>query len=81
MLDRGPDITRLVDRLEASGLAERVRAKEDRRLSITCITPKGLQLIEAMEPRMHELLAYFAERVSRRDCRELSRICEGIYDE
>lgn len=81
MLERAPDVTRLVDRLESQDLAERVRSDEDRRLSITRITQKGLDLLTTMEPRVQELNAYFGERVSRRDCRELSRICEGIYGE
>ena len=81
MLERSPDITRLVDRLEERGLAERDRSDEDRRLSITKITKSGLELIGKMNPRMSELLRYFTERVSRADCRELSRICEGLYGE
>lgn len=81
MLERAPDVTRLVDRLEIQKLVERVRTESDRRLSITRITAKGLELLASMEPRMQQLHHYFAERVSKRDCRELSRICEGIYDE
>ena len=81
MLEHSPDITRLVDRLEERGLAERNRSDEDRRLSITKITKSGLELIWTMEPRTSELLRYFTERVSRADCRELSRICEGLYGE
>lgn len=81
MLERAPDVTRLVDRLESAGLAERSRSSEDRRLSVTLITKKGLELLESMSADMRALEAYFAERVSRRDRRELSRICEGIYEE
>ncbi len=81
LLEHAPDVTRLVDRLEANGLVERVRSEEDRRLSITRITRAGLSLLAAMQPETEELNRYFAERVSRRDCRELSRICEGIYGE
>ena len=81
MLERSPDITRLVDRLEERGLAERDRSEEDRRLSITRITEAGIILVQTMDPRMRELHRFFAERVSRADCRELSRICEGLYGE
>jgi DNA-binding MarR family transcriptional regulator len=79
MLEKAPDVTRLVDRLEQQNLVERVRSEEDRRLSITRISPAGLDLLNTMEPAMQALNRDFAERVSRRDCRELSRICEGIY--
>jgi len=81
MLERAPDVTRLVDRLESLKLVVRDRAKEDRRLSIARITPAGIDLLEKMEPRMKEMRDHFSERVSRRDCRELSRICEGLYGE
>lgn len=80
MLEKAPDVTRLVDRLEAQGLVKRTRSEEDRRLSITRITRRGLSLLEEMTPALEGVARYFAERVSRRDARELSRICEGIYD-
>ena len=81
MLERAPDVTRLIDRLEQQGLVERDRSEEDRRLSISRITDKGLALLDRIAPLMEEVHRYFGERVSRRDCRELSRICEGIYAE
>lgn len=81
LLERAPDVTRLVDRLEAQGLAERDKSESDRRLSITRITRKGLDLVSDLEPSRREVERYFSERVSRKDCRELSRICEGLYGE
>lgn len=81
MLEKAPDVTRLVDRLEKQGLVERVRSDEDRRLSITRITKKGLGVLDKMDATLKETNRYFVERVSRRDCRELTRICEGIYAE
>ena len=81
MLEKAPDVTRLVDRLEAQGLVERDRSGEDRRLSITRITKKGLALLEEMDAALEQANRYFSERVSRRDCRELTRICEGLYAE
>ena len=79
MLERAPDVTRLIDRLEARGLVERARSAEDRRLSITRITPAGLELLDRLDPDVRAVADRFAERVSARDRRELSRICEGIY--
>jgi len=81
MLERAPDVTRLVDRLEAQELVERDRSEHDRRLSITRITEKGLSVLARMEPAIVEIGKYFGERVSRRDCKELTRICEEIYAE
>jgi DNA-binding MarR family transcriptional regulator len=81
LLASAPDVTRLVDRLEAQGLVERERDKEDRRLSITHITKKGLRLLEEIHPHIAEEHKRFSQMVSRRDCLELSRICESIYDQ
>ena len=47
---------------------------------ITSITRKGLQILERMQPAMEETHREFGERLPGRDARELSRICEGIYD-
>lgn len=81
LLASAPDVTRLVDRLETQGLVERERVKEDRRLSVTRITKKGLRLLEEIHPHISEEHQRFGRRVSRRDCLELSRICETVYDE
>lgn len=81
MLERAPDVTRLIDKLEQQGFVERERSDEDRRLSISRITQTGLDLLERMDPEIQAQHEFFAERISLRDRRELSRICEGIYDE
>ena len=81
LLASAPDVTRLVDRLQAQGLVERDRVEEDRRLSIARITRKGLRLLEEMQPHISKEHERFSLKVSRRDCLELSRICETIYDE
>ncbi|MBV8202771.1 MAG: MarR family transcriptional regulator, partial [Acidobacteria bacterium] len=79
MIERAPDVTRLIDRLEKRGWVERDRSPRDRRLSISRITPSGLELLERIGPRLEQAQREFAERVPPDDCRELSRICEAIY--
>jgi DNA-binding MarR family transcriptional regulator len=81
MVERAPDVTRLVDRLEIEGLAERDRSKSDRRLSMTRITRKGMDLLKTMKPAMDEWQLELSKRLTPADCRELSRICEKLYDE
>ncbi len=81
MIERAPDVTRLVDRLEKRGLVERDRSAADRRLSLTRITSAGIDLLARLAPRLTALESHLAERLSLRDRRELSRICEGIYGE
>ncbi len=80
MVEKAPDVTRLVDRLEQQRLVDRHRPAEDRRLSVTRITDAGLTLLNQVEPRVHAVEdRYFASRVGELDCQSLSRICEGIY--
>jgi DNA-binding MarR family transcriptional regulator len=81
MLDRAPDVTRLIDRLEEKKLVERDRSSRDRRHSITRITKRGLQLLEEMDAPMGETIAMLQRRLGAKDAKELSRLCEKIYEE
>jgi DNA-binding MarR family transcriptional regulator len=81
MVERAPDVTRLIDRLEKQGLVARDRTERDRRLSLSRITAAGLELLDRMEPRMRQTQERIAERLSEPDRIEISRICEGLYDE
>ena len=49
MLTRMPDMTRLLDRMEAAGLVRRVRNAEDRRMVGTHITEQGLALLDSVD--------------------------------
>ena len=79
LVERAPDVTRLIDRLEQQGLVARDRSSEDRRRSVTRITDKGLQLIDRMDPALNALDRWLEERLSLRDRNELSRILELLY--
>lgn len=79
MIDRAPDVTRLIDRLERRGLVERARSLTDRRQSLTVITGKGLELLARLDPLVAKVHKELARRLSATDLRQLSRICERIY--
>ena len=79
LVEHAPDVTRLVDRMERNGLVERDRSSEDRRLSLTKITQKGLGLIEEMDGDMLDFHAWFGSRLARPRCLALSRLCEKLY--
>lgn len=51
---RMPDVTRLLDRMEASGLVVRERSTTDRRFVPTRLTRKGAQLLVEAEARIAE---------------------------
>jgi DNA-binding MarR family transcriptional regulator len=80
MIERSPDATRLIDRLEKMELAVRQRSEEDRRLSVTLITKKGLKLLEKMEKSVSTMDNSVVETLSAKECKTLSTICEKIYE-
>lgn len=80
MLDRAPDVTRIVDRLAAKNLVERARGGSDKRHSITRITRDGLKLLDRMDIPMQQAFDEVASRLTPRDCRALSRLCELLYE-
>ena len=46
LISRAPDITRMIDRLEESGLVHRERQVEDRRVVRVAITDAGVELLD-----------------------------------
>jgi DNA-binding MarR family transcriptional regulator len=81
MLDRASDVTRLVDRLQARRLVKRTRGSRDQRQAVTCITAKGIKLLEAMQPHVEAEAGSILSRLGEDNCRELSRLCALLLDE
>ena len=54
MVTPGPDVTRLVDRLETLGLAERRRSDADRRVVLVRLTSKGKRLLAKLDPLVEQ---------------------------
>src|SRR5437879_3464253 len=55
MITRDPDVTRLLDRLEKSGLISRCRETRDRRTVLTRITPEGLKLLARLDEPVQQV--------------------------
>lgn len=81
MIERAPDVTRLLDKLEQKNLVERDRGGPDRRQSITRITKEGLDLLVTLQRAHRKVSVTLSRKLTDRDCLELSRICEQIYGE
>jgi DNA-binding MarR family transcriptional regulator len=81
MLDRASDVTRLVDRLQARRLVKRTRGSKDQRQAVTCITAKGIKLLNIMQPHVDAESGNVLSRLGDSNCRELSRLCALLLDE
>ena len=64
-----PDVTRLLDRMEDTGLISRQRGSLDRRYVTTRITRKGLELVDQLDKPMRELLHTMLGHVSDKSLR------------
>jgi DNA-binding MarR family transcriptional regulator len=49
MIDRAPDITRMLDRMEQAGLVHRERSTTDRRCVPTVLTAEGRAIVDALD--------------------------------
>lgn len=52
LISRMPDVSRLLDRMEAAGLVSRIRSTEDRRLVNTTLTAKGRQVVDGLDKQV-----------------------------
>lgn len=75
-----PDVTRLIDRLERSGHAERVRSADDRRKVYVRITRKGLDLVNSLDAPARGLLRDRLGHLSQDELRTLSGLLERLRD-
>jgi DNA-binding MarR family transcriptional regulator len=79
MVYRRSDLTRLIDGLIRRGLAERIRGRRDRRLSVTRLTPKGFKTLARLDPLIDGLVEQYRRKLSVRELEELSRLLEAFY--
>jgi DNA-binding MarR family transcriptional regulator len=73
LIQREPDITRLLDRLEKRGLTTRIRARDDRRAVHAVITTAGLELLAGLDQPMLEVHREQFARLSPRRLQDLVR--------
>jgi DNA-binding MarR family transcriptional regulator len=71
LLTQVPDVTRLLDRMEAAGLVTRERSTEDRRLVATRITEEGRRLLDRIDEPIMRLHAAQLSHVAPEQLRTL----------
>jgi DNA-binding MarR family transcriptional regulator len=78
MVRRDPDLTRLLDRLEAAGLVSRSRDTRDRRVVRAVITRKGLEQLDRLDGPVNESLESALRHLPVKRLRELLAILDEI---
>ena len=77
---RDPDVTRLVDRLDARGLVKRTRSEEDRRVVEVHITKQGLALLREFDPHAQKMPGALIGHVSKTKLRHLANLLTEVLD-
>ena len=78
MIDRSPDITRLINKLVKEGLVKRTKPVEDMRQSVAVITQKGIELLNELNEGMRDLAKQFEQAVGEEEINKIISICERI---
>jgi MarR family transcriptional regulator, organic hydroperoxide resistance regulator len=78
MINRDPDITRLIDRLERRGLVARSREQKDRRVITTRITDAGLDILKKLDRPVEEFHRQLLGPMGERRLRSLLRLLETV---
>ena len=78
MITRDPDITRLLNRLQERGLAERSRGKQDRRVIYGKITPAGQKLLREMDGPVQKYGTEILQHVGSRKLKQLIELLEQV---
>lgn len=76
MVNRVPDVTRLLDRLEQRQLVRRERCASDRRVVFCHVTEKGLRVIAGLDGATLDLHARQLSHLSADELRQLSTLLE-----
>jgi DNA-binding MarR family transcriptional regulator len=74
MITRVPDVTRLVDRLEAQALVRRARTSRDRRVVLVSLTARGLKLLATLDEPVLQIHDEQLGHMTHDELRELSRL-------
>jgi DNA-binding MarR family transcriptional regulator len=80
MITRDPDITRLLNRLEDRGLAERTRTKRDRRVVYGKITAAGLKLLREMDKPLDRFGREMLRHVGQDKLKQLIELLELVRE-
>jgi DNA-binding MarR family transcriptional regulator len=75
-----PDVTRLLDRMEESGLIVRERGSVDRRYVSTRLTPQGLTLVNKLDAEITEMQDRRVGHMSEKQMKSLLELLEELRE-
>jgi DNA-binding MarR family transcriptional regulator len=78
LVNRVPDVSRLVDRLERSGLVARSRRDADRRVVRVNVTPAGLDLLAELDEPVLALHRRQLGHLGEAELRRVVEVMEGV---
>ena len=78
LVTKVPDVTRLLDRMEASGLIVRQRGSADRRYVTTRVTEKGLKLLEKIDRELPGIHGRQLGHMSQKKLHDLIDLLEEV---
>jgi DNA-binding MarR family transcriptional regulator len=81
MIDRDPDVTRLVDRLRTRGLVRRGRSRRDRRVVEVGITVEGLALVRGLDTHVQRMPKALLGHLGVERLRQLGSLLEPVISE
>ena len=78
MINRVPDITRLLDRLLEKGLVDRRRSESDRRVVISVVTPAGLDHLARIDGPLEEQVDRNFRALGAREIEALNQLLDRL---
>lgn len=78
MLDKSPDLTRLIDKMIKMGLVDRNVCKENRRKVDIVITSKGLDKVDKISKKLNQMYSLWEDKLSSEEAKQLSDLLDKI---
>ena len=80
MVNREPDVSRLLDRMERRGLVARARMPDDRRVVTARLTPEGRRVVDALDEPVREMHRRQLGHLSEDELHALSELLEAARE-
>lgn len=78
MIDKGTDVTRLLDKLVSKGLVKRNLCEENRRKMDVYITKEGISLLDEVEKPLQDLLTEIKNRITGEEAETMSSLLDKM---